>query len=91
MFSRKAGTYEKVKENCIEYANNQKVFASQGERLIDQGRSCHKEGEKEKLHKETSEKVDKLCKKFEKLALLISKEKPENIRVITYHKSKKPS
>ena len=71
VFLRKADTYEKVRENCLEYADNQKVFVSQREQVTDQTRSGHQEGEKEKLHKETSEKVDTFCKKFEQLALLM--------------------
>ena len=29
VFLRKADTYEKVRETCLEYADNQKVFVSQ--------------------------------------------------------------
>ena len=43
---RKGDTYEKVREICIEYANNQKVFASQGEQVIDQAKSGDQESEK---------------------------------------------
>ena len=43
------------------------------------------------LQKETSEKVDALCKKFEQLGLLISEDKwKKNIQDITCHKCKKP-
>ena len=90
-FWRKADNFERVRETCLEYADNQKVFASQGERVTDQTRSGHQEGEKEKFEKETSQNVDTLCKKFEQLALLISKDKPKkNIQDITCHKCKKP-
>ena len=41
LFLRKADTYEKVRENYLEYEDNQKFFASQGEQLIDQARSGH--------------------------------------------------
>ena len=30
VFLRKADTYEKVKETCLEYADNQKFFVPQG-------------------------------------------------------------
>ena len=42
MFYRKAHTYEKVRKSCLEYADNQKVFASQGEQIIDQARKGRK-------------------------------------------------
>ena len=91
VFLKKADTYEKVRETCIEYPDNQKVFASQGEQPIDLVGSGHQEAEKEKLHKDTSEKVDTLSRKFEQLEVLISKEKPKkNIQDITCHKCKKP-
>ena len=91
VFLRKADTYEKVRETCLEYAYNQKVFASQGEQVTDQTRSAHLEGEKEKLHKKTSEKFDRVCKNFEQLALFIPKDKPKNnIQDITCDKYKKP-
>ena len=91
MFLRKADKYEKVKEVCLDYTDNQKGFASQTEQIIHQARSGHHEGEKEKIHKEISEKVDILCKKLEQLALLISKDIPKkNIQEITCHKYKKP-
>ena len=91
MFLRKADKYEKVRRTCLECADNQKVFVSQEKQVTDQARSGHQESEKEKLQKETSEKVDTLCKKFEQLTLLISKDKPKkNIQYITCHKCKKP-
>ena len=90
VFLRKADTYEKIRENCLEYAVNQKGFALQRKKLNDQARSAHQEREKEKLQKETSEKVDKLCKKFEQLALLTSKVKSKkNLCDITGRKCKK--
>ena len=49
VFLRKADTFEKVRENCIEYAVTQKVFASQGEQVTGQAKSAHQEGEKEKF------------------------------------------
>ena len=92
VFLRKAYTYEKVREACLEYADNQKAFASHGEQVVDQARSSHQEGEKEELPNNTSEKVDILCKKFEQLASMISKDKPKkNIQDIICHKCKKPS
>ena len=90
VFLRKADTYEKVRETCLEYADNRKVFVSQGEQITNQTRSGHQEGEKEMLQKETSEKFNTLCKKFEQLALLISKDKSKkNIQDITCHNCKK--
>ena len=89
VFLRKEDIYEKVRETRLEYADNQKLFAIQGEQITDYTRSGYQEGEKEKLHKDTSEKVDITCKKVEKLALLISKDKPKkNIQYITCHKCK---
>ena len=38
---RKADTYETVRETCFDYADNQKVFASQGEQIVDRTRSGH--------------------------------------------------
>ena len=67
VFLRKADTYEKVKNTCLESPDNQKDFASQGERIADQERSGQHKYEKEKLHKDTSEKVDILFRKFEQL------------------------
>ena len=64
VFWRKTDMYEKVREICLEYADNHKVFASQVEKTTDQTRSGHQEVEKEKLHKETTDKVDILCKNF---------------------------
>ena len=68
VFLRKADTYGKVKETRLEYVDNQKVLVSQEEQVIGQARGGHQEGEKEKLHNETSENVDRLCKNFEQLA-----------------------
>ena len=43
------------------------------------------------LHNHIFREVDVLCKKFEQLGLLISKDKPKkNIQDITYHKCKNP-
>ena len=89
LFLRKADTYEKVKEACLQYTDNQKFFASRGDQRTDQERSGEHEDAKEKLHKDTSEKVDILCSKFEKLMLLTSKDKTKkNIQDITCHKGK---
>ena len=49
VFLRKAYTYEKVRETCLEYADNQKAFASHVEQVVDQARSSSQEGEKEEL------------------------------------------
>ena len=92
-FLRKADTYEKVRETCLEYADNQKVFVSQDQekQITDQEQDSRTAKEKEKLHKEISERIDTLCKKFGQLALLISKYKPrKNIKYITCRKCKKP-
>ena len=86
VYLREADKYENVRETCLEYADNQIDFASQREQQIDQANSGHQEGEK-LLHKENSEKVGSLSKKFEELALLISNDKPKkNIQDITCHK-----
>ena len=77
VFLSKADTYQKVRETCTQYADNQKVFASLEEQITDQTRSGNQEGEKEQLYKEMSEKVGTLWKKFEQLALFISKGKPK--------------
>ena len=59
--------------------------------MIDQARRGKQEGEKEKLDEENSEKIDRLCKNFEQLALLISENKAKkNILDITCHDCKKP-
>ena len=74
-FLRKADTYEKVRETCLEYADNQKLFVSQGQEkhITDQEQDSSSTEEKEKLHKEISERVDTQCEKFGQLALLVSK------------------
>ena len=46
VFLRKVGDYEKVMETCLEYADYQRVFPLQGEKIIDQARSKNQEGEK---------------------------------------------
>ena len=62
LFLRKADVYKKVREDFSNMPVTRRFFASQGEQICDQTRTGHLEGEKEKLHKETSEKVDKLRK-----------------------------
>ena len=44
-FLRKADTYEKFRKNCLGYADNQSVLASQHEQISDQTKSRHQEGE----------------------------------------------
>ena len=43
VFLWKADIYEKVREICLEYDDNQKVFAAQKELVTDQARSGRKE------------------------------------------------
>ena len=87
VFLRNADMYEKVRETCLEYADKQKGFSSQGKQVTDQMRSAHQENEEEKFQKDNSEKVDILCKKSEQLELLISKDKlKKSIQDITCRK-----
>ena len=46
VFLRNADTFENFRETCIEYADNQTVFASQGEQIIGKASSGKQEVEK---------------------------------------------
>ena len=61
VFLRKADTYEKVRETCLEYGDDQIVFASQGEQINDQTRShqpaCYKKEADEARSKADKDKT----------------------------------
>lgn len=61
------------------------------EQVIGQINATNKKKKREKNRKDTSESMKILCKKFEWLLLLISKDRPNNnIQDINFHKFKDP-
>ena len=91
---KNADTYEKVKETCLEHADNQKVITSQiqEKQVTDQEQDSSTTKGKEIFHSDTSEKFDILCEKFELLGLIVSKDnQKKNVLDITCPKCKKSS
>ena len=67
------------------------LLQGQEKQITDQEQDSNTTKGKEIFYKDTSQKVDILCKTFEQLAPLISKDKPKmNIQDITCQKCKKP-
>jgi len=90
---RKARTFSEVKEVCLEYAEHQRVYAlpRKGTGKASSVPDVDTREAERGTGDRTLDKMDILCKKFEDLALLISKSKPkQNIQEVICHKCKKP-
>ncbi len=75
---RKARTFDNVRETCLEYAEHQKVY-SLPKKVTENACSVLDVGAEERQQgtgEHALDKMDMLCKKFEDLALLITKNKP---------------
>ena len=78
-------------ETRLENAWNQKMFAAQAEEEqgMDQEQGNKRDNDREEFHLDTSVKDDILYKKFEHLALFVSKDKPKTSRRQAEDKPKK--
>ncbi len=90
---RTAKTFDEVKETCLEYAKNRKVYylPKKGTGKVDGTLKNGTSKSFQDVDENALDKIDMRCKKFEDLALLITKSKPkQNLRGVIYHKCKKP-
>ena len=78
---RKEKNSEQVKEACFEYAGNQKVFLGRQKEITEDetGKFKVEVESLQELDKKTSKNMDLLRQKFEDLALLVSKQKPDGV------------